>query len=87
MFISEDYLYYIRTLPPLQQISQAERLAQDVNYRYRLLFLARNGREPVYYDAKHPFAYDTREWNIEDVLNRQPGPRYNTRTHTQYYYN
>lgn len=77
MFITEPYYNYLHSLSPLQQISQSEQVAEDVNYRYRLLYLSRHGHEPT----------DVREWGIEDVLTRRPGAPYNTRTHTQYYYN
>lgn len=86
MFITEPYYNYLHSLPPIQQITQAEKLAEDVNIRQRALFLQRYGRDPIVYNGRH-LDYDLMPFDIEAVMTRQPGPRYNTRTHTQYYYN
>lgn len=86
MFITEPYYKYLHTLSPLQQITYAEKLAEDVNSRFRSIYLQRYGHTPVYYDGKHE-DYDAVPWDIRAVMTRQPGPRFNTRTHTQYYYN
>ena len=82
MFITKEYKEYLSSLPPIQQISLAEKLASDVNDRYRELYLSRFGEYPKYTPG-----YTDWRWTIPDIFRRSPGAPYNTRTHTQYYYN
>ena len=77
MFITKEYKNYLLSLSPIEQISQAERLASDIEDKYRALYISRYGHHPS------PLSL-----TVPDILKRvQSGAPYNTRTHTQYYYN